>query len=92
MIENAKNRATLLGRAQPIPTPAEAWRLITSGNAEALGWADAGRLAVGAAADLLVLRPPETWFDAHLVGRLLYNWSPGLIESRVLGGRLATTP
>ncbi len=86
MIETAKARSMLTGRACVIPTPAEGWEMITRGNAEALGWDDMGRLEVGASADVLVLRPPATWFDEHLVGRLLYGWDSGLIESRVLGG------
>ena len=56
-------------------------------NADALGWATSGRLESGAEADLLVLRPPETWRDEHLVGRLIYAWSPRLIESRIAAGR-----
>jgi guanine deaminase len=90
-IETAKVRA-LTGesaRTVRIPTPAEAWNLITRGNADALGWRDGGRLEVGAAADLLVLRTPETWLDEHIVGRLIYNWSAELIESRVFAGRVA---
>ena len=62
--------------------------MMTEGNADALGWGDSGRLATGARADLLVLRAPESWYDEHLVGRLLYNWSPSLIESRVLAGTI----
>ncbi|MBL0920593.1 MAG: amidohydrolase family protein [Phycisphaerales bacterium] len=86
MIETAKIRAMLSGRPGHVPTPGEAWRLITSGNGAALGWADAGTLCVGAPADLLVLRAPETWLDGHLIGRLVYNWSGSLIETRVVGG------
>lgn len=90
MIEVAKHRriaARAGGRAAVhIPTPAEAWRMITSGNADLLGWGDAGRLEAGAAADLLVLRPPLSWYDEHLVGRLLYNWSSDLIEARIMNG------
>lgn len=86
MIETAKARAMLTGKEGAIPTPGEVWWMITRGNAEALGWEDMGRLEVGASADLLVLRPPPTWFDEHLVGRLIYGWDAGLIESRVVGG------
>lgn len=86
MIEMAKCRKMTIAPMAHIPTPAEVWRQITSGNADALGWTDAGRLAVGAEADLLVLRPPETWFDDHLVGRLLYNWSRDLIDQRIVAG------
>lgn len=88
MIETAKTRAMALGPGRVrVPTPAEAWGAITAGNADALAWPNAGRLAPGCAADLLVLRVPETWLDEHLVGRLLYEWSPDLIESRILAGR-----
>lgn len=85
MIETAQARRLTMGSAV-VPTPAEAWRMITSGNAEALGWADAGRFEPGASADLLVLRTPETWLDEHLVGRLLYGWSAALIEERIVAG------
>lgn len=84
-IETAKVRAMACG-GRHIPTPAEAWGLITRGNAEALGWTDAGRIEKGAAADLLVLRAPDLWRDEHLVGRLIYNWSSDLIEARIFDG------
>jgi guanine deaminase len=85
-IETAKVRAIAAG-AKHIPTPAEAWNLITRVNADALGWPDAGRIEKGAAADLLVLRVPDLWRDEHLVGRLIYNWSADLIEARVFDGQ-----
>lgn len=88
MIETVKVRAMLGVSHTPIPTPEEVWSLITTGNAAALGWADAGTLRVGAGADLLALRVPETWFDDRLIGRLIYNWSASLIESRMVGGAL----
>lgn len=87
MIETAKIRE-MHGAKVRIPTPAEAWRLITRGNADLLEWPETGRLERGAAADVLLLRVPETWHDRHLVGRLIYNWSAGLIEARILDGRL----
>lgn len=87
MIETAKVRRLLDAGGLHVPTPAEAWSLITSGNADALGWPDAGRLEVGAAADLLVLGVPASWVDDHLVGRLLYNWDHTLIEKRIFDGR-----
>jgi guanine deaminase len=85
MIEVAKARAMTVDPGAPVPTPAEAWRLITRGNAEALGWADAGILAVGAAADLLILRPPFE-IDAHAVARLIYTWRDEHIVGRVVRG------
>lgn len=87
-IETAKVRALTGSLGVTIPTPAQAWALITRGNADALGWHKGGRIETGAAADLLVLRTPETWLDEHVVGRLIYNWSPELIEARVFGGAI----
>ncbi|MEQ8844135.1 MAG: amidohydrolase family protein [Phycisphaerales bacterium] len=87
MIETAKIRRMCgVSTDGYVPSPAEAWDLITRGNAAALGWKDAGRIEVGAAADLLVLRPPPTWFDAHLIGRLIHNWTSRLIETRIFNG------
>lgn len=87
MIQTAKVRRMTIDPDAPIPSPAEAWRLITEGNADALGWTDAGRLAIGAAADLLVLRAPVE-IDDQLLGRLIYNWDDRWIAHRVLNGRL----
>jgi guanine deaminase len=87
MIEVAKLRQMTVDHQAVIPTPAEAWDLITRGNADALGWADAGRIEAGAAADLLVLRP-EVPYDQHLIGRLIYGWRNDWIETKVLAGRL----
>ncbi|MEM1165490.1 MAG: amidohydrolase family protein [Planctomycetota bacterium] len=90
MIEVAKHRRMAAGDDQfvRVPSPAEAWSLITRGNAELLGWPDAGRIEVGAAADLLVLGIPRVWHDDHLVGRLIYNWRSGFIEHRIINGIL----
>ncbi|TVQ30870.1 MAG: hypothetical protein EA376_11440 [Phycisphaeraceae bacterium] len=88
MIEMAKLRRMTIAPEAHVPTPEQAWSMITRGNADALGWADAGRLEPGAAADLLILRTPETWLDEHLVGRLIYNWSAELLVSRIVEGRL----
>ncbi len=87
MIDTAKSRA-MGGSNAHIPTPAEAWTMITRTNAALLGWPDAGVIQQGAHADLLVLRTPEAWNDEHLVGRLIYNWSSDLIEDRVIAGRV----
>ncbi len=88
MIEVAKTRA--LGAGDParvkIPTPGEAWSMITRGNALALGWEQSGELRVGADADLLVLRVPDDWHDDHLLGRIIYRWSSELIDTRILRG------
>lgn len=92
MIETAKLRAMTLRPEAHVPTPAEAWRLITRGNADALGWTDAGRIELGAAADLLILRPDlgGLEFDEHLIGRLIYGWRDDFIVQRVLNGRFVS--
>lgn len=85
MIEVAKLRKLAVDREAYVPTPAEAWTMITRGNAEALGFHDMGRLETGASADLLVLRVPFE-IDAHLVGRMLHTWREDYIVQRVLRG------
>ncbi|MBT8484875.1 MAG: amidohydrolase family protein [Phycisphaerales bacterium] len=87
MIEVAKVRAMTGHATTPVPTPAEAWTMITLGNAEHLGFAGGGRLAEDASADLLVLRLPFE-IDEDLIGRLLYTWRDDYIERRVLAGKL----
>jgi guanine deaminase len=88
MIEVAKVRKMTVAARAHVPSPAEVWEMITRGNAEAIGWPESGRLEEGAWADVLALRVPETWMDERLIGRLLYNWSAGLIEARVIAGRV----
>lgn len=85
MIEVALVRSMTVDASAAIPTPAEAWRMITCGNAEALGFDDMGRLEVGASADLLVLRP-DVEFDRDLIGRLIFGWRDEWIETRIVGG------
>jgi guanine deaminase len=92
MIETAKMRRMTLDPHAIVPSPAEAWRMITRGNAEALGWDDAGRIEAGAAADLLILRPPATFDgDEHLIGRLIYGWDEAWIDSVIVNGNLQTS-
>ncbi len=90
MIEVAKLRRSTVAPKAHLPTPAEAWTLITRGNAEALGFDDAGRLEVGAAADLLLLRPPLE-IDEYLVSRLLHTWEDDFIVGRLVAGRWLDT-
>jgi guanine deaminase len=85
MIEVAKARAMSCTPSQRIPTPDEAFTMITRGNADALGWPDSGRIEIGAAADLLILRLPFE-LDAYYVSRLLYGWDPAFIDTRILAG------
>ena len=87
MIETAKIRAMTIDPNATIPAPADVWQLITRGNADALGWSDAGRIEIGASADLLALHLPEDYFDQHLIGRLLYTWRDDFISHRIVAGR-----
>jgi len=87
MIEVAKTRAMTVAPSAHVPAPAEAWDLITRGNADALGWTDGGRLEPGAAADVLILRLPFD-LDEHLIGRLLYTWRDEYIAHRIVNGRV----
>lgn len=86
MIEVAKLRRLTVDPEAIVPTPAEAWTMITCGNADALGFHDQGRLEAGASADLLVLKPPVE-FDEFLVGRLIHTWQDSFITHRVIRGK-----
>ncbi len=83
MIETAKQ----VRPEAPPPTAAEAWWSITRGNALAMGWADAGLLQEGAAADLVVIRPDIDWRRApDPLGALLYAWDDRWIETVIVNG------
>lgn len=98
MIETVKARTiSALERGQSpstrVPTAAEAFHAITAGNADALGLSDAGRLAVGHPADLLVIDPaigPNAephWLDApDPLGKLLYAWDDRWITHTLTQG------
>lgn len=78
---------TAVARGDRPPTPAEAFRQITLGNAEALGWPQSGRLAPGCEADLLVVRP-RVDFESHPdpLGAMLYGWDERWIEQTIVAG------
>ena len=70
--------------------PPRWWWQITAGNADALGWKDAGRIAVGAAADLVVIEPDNSWLsDTHWLRPLTYGWSDQWIAATICHGRVA---
>lgn len=75
------------------PDPSEAWHAITAGNADSLGWADAGRLRVGAAADLLVIEPTIPWLDAAVdpLSMLMFAWDDRWLKKTMLRGVFAET-
>jgi guanine deaminase len=89
MIDLAKMRKMAVDPKAIVPTPGEAWRMMTRGNADALGWEDSGRIEAGAAADFLLLRPPSSFEnDEHLIGRLIYTWEDSYIAARIVAGRM----
>lgn len=83
MIETAAS----LGEAYP--SAAEAWWQITAGNADAARFADAGRLRVGAPADLLLARPDLPWLDPPVdpLARSLFSWDDRWVRRVLASGR-----
>lgn len=96
MIDAAKTHAGPAARRglnadARIPTPAAAWRQITAGNAELLGFTNTGSLRVGADADVLVVRPAlaSTWATAaDPLGTLMYSWDDRWLETTIVNGRI----
>jgi guanine deaminase len=74
-----------------VPSASEAWYSITAGNADALSWLDAGRLRVGASADLLIIRPSIDWQSANSdpLSKLMFGWDDRWIQHVFLRGKLA---
>lgn len=87
MMDVAKLRRMTVDPSALVPTPSDAWRLITRGNAELLGWDDAGCVQPGYSADLLILKP-DLPLDDWLISRLLYTWQDDYITHRIVAGRL----
>lgn len=78
-----------MASAETPPTPAEAWWQITAGNAEALGFEGAGRLATGASADLIEFEPDLDWRSApNPLGMLLFGWESRWVRRAWLRGQL----
>ncbi|TWU51812.1 amidohydrolase family protein [Rubripirellula reticaptiva] len=82
MIETA---ATL---GEQYPTAAQAWYAITAGNADALSWSDAGRIVVGASADLVVIEPTIPWQTGASppLAMLMFAWDDRWITKTLLNG------
>lgn len=73
--------ASLLG--DQYPSAADAWHLITAGNADVLGWSDSGRIREGAPADLIVIEPTIDWLNspADPLSMLMFAWDDRWISS-----------
>jgi guanine deaminase len=71
------------------PDAATAWHSITAGNADALGWKDAGRLKAGVPADLLVIEPTIPWLEATSdpLSILMFAWDDRWLKQTMLRGK-----
>lgn len=70
------------------PTPSQAWYQITAGTADVLGWQDAGRIAQGNPADLLVIQPDIAWLDSSVdpLAMLMFAWDDRWLSKTMLRG------
>lgn len=70
-------------------TTSEAWWQITQGNAERLGWQDAGILHEGATADLTVIDANPDWLKARdPLGYLIFTWDDRWLKKTLLRGQV----
>lgn len=87
MIETSK-RIHAADPKSPLVSPAQAWWSITGANADALGWPSTSRLAPGAEADILIVRPDIAWRSAvDPLGSLLYAWDDRWLERTLTMGQ-----
>ena len=81
---------TLPRTSSAVPTPAEAWWLLTRGAAEALSLPDVGSIEPGLQGDCLVVRP-EKWVRdlpaEQQISALLYTLTPQQIEQVYVAGK-----
>jgi len=72
------------------PDAATAWYTITRGNADHLGWQDIGRIAPGASADLVLIKPNIPWLDRTVdpLSQLMFAWDDRWIERTFVSGNL----
>lgn len=70
------------------PAATAAWHAITAGNADALGWSDAGRLRAGDAADVLVIEPDIAWLESAVdpLSMLMFAWDDRWLKHTFLRG------
>lgn len=82
------------GEKQAVPTAAEAWYQITTGNADAIGRRDIGRIQPDASADVLVIEPDLPWLPIDDVDQrcplstLMFCWDDRWIRQTYLQGSL----
>lgn len=71
------------------PTASQAWHAITAGNADVLGFADAGRIQAGFPADLVAIEPDIPWLDTKVspLSMLMFAWDDRWIKQVWVQGR-----
>ncbi len=81
--------ASALGAAFPVA--AQAWRQITAGNADALGWPDAGHLAPGNQADVVLIEPDLPWLSGEVdpLSMLMFAWDDRWVKGCWVRGEMA---
>ncbi len=88
-VARAAIEATFHAGREPMAAE-EAWWHITEGNANALGWSQIGRLAVGAEADLLIAKPNIPWKDSvNPLGTLMFAWDDRWLRQSMVMGQSA---
>ena len=81
---------TAAAKSHQFPSAAQAWHQITAGNADALGWTDAGRLQAESPADLLVIDPDIPWLSGNVdpLAALLFAWDDRWIQHTIVNGNV----
>lgn len=72
------------------PVAAQGWWQITAGNAQALGWTDAGHLHGGCPADLILIEPDTPWLSSGVdpLSALMFSWDDRWLKRTWALGRL----
>lgn len=94
MVRVARSMIETAMRCNGKPAPENAaragWHQITAGNADALGWSDAGRIELNSSADLLLIRPRVAWLESRCpLSMLMYAWDDRWIDQTLLRGKRA---
>ena len=89
MIHRIKNAHPELQPSQWL-TPKDVFRMATTGGAAVLGRTDIGRLEVGSAADMVLVKTDTLGLAGTFdpLGALLFNNSAGAVDYTIVGGRV----
>ena len=90
-VAKAMMEATFYAGAEmeDVPSAAEAWWQITTGNADAMGWPNTGRIQEAMEADLVVLHPDIPWQEAHNpLGMVMFAFDDRWVKATVVNGEV----